>query len=74
MESGLGSIAILLCGWMGGFHVTDTDVSAFEVGMPMANRLCFQRVPIEFERVISEYKTAHASPPLVVARANAIPV
>lgn len=28
-----GSIGILLRGWMGGFHLTDTDVSCFEVGM-----------------------------------------
>jgi hypothetical protein len=29
----VGSIGILLRGWMGGFHLTDTDVSCFEVGM-----------------------------------------
>lgn len=29
----VGSIGILLCGWMGGFHLTDTDISLFEVGM-----------------------------------------
>lgn len=31
----VGSIGILLCGWMGGFHLTDTDISLFEVGMQL---------------------------------------